>query len=191
MEKPRNIEAWASWFRFKTFGERQLENMLTEASRFVKDVCAGGPRRWLTLAGSSGAGKTYLAKRIYRHVREAVFFKTSATDQEIVYPYDWIYWPEAAKLLQQQVEPEAVYHSPRTSFLVLDELGGIRDSTGYVSNRLAVILGQRENKWTIITSNLTVEQIGQRLDTRIASRLIRGRNVVVEVDATDYALRNV
>jgi DNA replication protein DnaC len=188
-EKPLNIKEWAEWFKFNTFGDPQLLNMVEKAARFVKAVRAGDPPYWLTLAGPSGAGKTFIAKRIYRHIQDIRKFSTKVVDGEFSYPTEWMYWPKVAQDLQQQIESDDVYHAPHFQFLALDEVGGIRDASGYVSNRLAVMLGQRMDKWTIITSNLFVEQIGERLDTRIASRLIRDRNQVVEVDVMDYALR--
>ena len=163
--------------------------MVVAAAAFVIDVKNKAKPRWLTFTGSSGAGKTYLARRIYRWVNETRQFSTTTVGGDIAYPHDWVDWPKSALALQQQQNPDDVYHAPRTQFLVLDELGGIRDSSGFVSNRLAVILGQRVGKWTVITSNLTVEQVSDRLDTRIASRLIRDGNVVVEVDVKDFALR--
>jgi len=50
------------------------------------------------------------------------------------------------------------------------------------------LLDKRMGKWTFITSNLTMERFAE-LDNRIASRLIRDHNKVLQIVTTDYALR--
>jgi hypothetical protein len=39
------------------------------------------------------------------------------------------------------------------------------------------------------TTNLTLAEVSQRLDSRISSRLIRDGNKVVTITAGDYAMR--
>lgn len=186
-DKPINIEAWAKWFNFRTFGDKQLVSMLEAAAQMVLEIKENKPPRWLTFAGKSGVGKTYLAKKIYRWAWPR--FSTSTIGGEISYPHEFIYWPREAQLLQSNKESEETFSAPRAKFLVIDELGGVRDSTGFVTNRLSVILGQRIGKWTIITSNLSLADISEKIDNRVASRIIRDGNKMVEVDVMDYALR--
>lgn len=76
-------------------------------------------------------------------------------------------------------------------FVVFDELGADRDPSGHIRDCLARTLCSRVGKWTIITSNKTLEQIGADIDTRIASRMIRDGSEVVEVELTDYSLRKL
>lgn len=73
-------------------------------------------------------------------------------------------------------------------FLVLDEVGAERDNTGFASEQLATLLGCRVGRWTIITSNMTLEQF-RAIDGRIFSRLFRDNGTVVEVDAKDFGMR--
>jgi len=74
------------------------------------------------------------------------------------------------------------------NLLLLDDIGASSDSS-FSLEQLYSLLESRIRKWTVITSNLTLEEIGQRMDTRIASRLIRHNNVCVEVDTVDFSLR--
>ena len=184
-----NMQAWAAWFRFQTLKDPQLEQMVTECARFVRDIKSGAKPRWLTLAGACGVGKTFLAKRIYRWVCESHIFQTTTmNDDEFSYSDEWLYWETAAKGLQRNEDP--IFHTPRTKFAVIDDIGASRDNTGHATNQLAILLGQRVNKWTLITTNLNLQQIAERIDQRVASRIIRDGNTVVEVDAPDFALRN-
>jgi len=72
--------------------------------------------------------------------------------------------------------------------LFLDDFGTERP-TEFALEKLYEIIESRNRKWTILTANLSVEQIGSRMDNRIASRLIRGGSVVVDVQAQDFNLR--
>lgn len=132
-----------------------------------------------------------LAKRLIKAVRNSKFFDSSIEGGEISYADEFIYWPNISDSLQAGDQPEALYHASRVKFLVVDDVGANRDNTGYVTGRLGNLLGERAGKWTVVTSNLTMEQISERLDTRIASRLVRGNNRVVEIDCIDYALRKL
>jgi hypothetical protein len=86
--------------------------------------------------------------------------------------------------------PEYVAHE----WLVLyDDLGakGFPTPKGreMMNDALLRLANQRLGKWTIWTTNLTLAEIGTRVDGRIASRLIRDGNRFVTIEAGDYALR--
>jgi DNA replication protein DnaC len=55
--------------------------------------------------------------------------------------------------------------------------------------KLYDILEGRLGKWTVITANASLSQIGESLDPRIASRMLRGGSTVLDVDVIDYNLR--
>lgn len=73
--------------------------------------------------------------------------------------------------------------------LVLDDVGAERDSTGFVSDKLSMLLGMRVGKWTVITSNLDLAGLS-KIDDRIASRIVREPgNSFIEMTTEDYGLR--
>ena len=72
--------------------------------------------------------------------------------------------------------------------LFLDDVGSERDSTGFATEELVTLLLKRMNRWTIITSNKTPEGI-RTVDERIYSRMIRGNNICIGVNTTDYSDR--
>ena len=75
-------------------------------------------------------------------------------------------------------------------FAVIDDIGQIQDtSKAYLMATLTRMFDARLKGWTIWTSNLTFQQIAQRFDERIASRMLRGGNIVVENNAVDFNLR--
>ncbi len=186
---PVNIEAAEKQFRFRTHNDPMLRMMLEETLKFYSEIRADKPARWLSFIGVSGTGKTHLCKRLYNIVSKTRQFQTTVEGNEFSYPDDFILWPQLAGELQTGENPADYYHAPRTKFLAIDDIGAIRDSTGHITSKLVQLLCQRDNRWTVITSNMTIEAIEKKIDGRVASRLIRGNNVLVEVNCIDYALR--
>ncbi len=79
----------------------------------------------------------------------------------------------------------------RADYLVtVDDLGRSRDTAaGTFADGLCRLADNRLGRWMIWTTNLTLPEIASRLDPRIASRLIRDDNRLVNIKAGDYALR--
>ncbi len=71
-----------------------------------------------------------------------------------------------------ETEKDIVEHFTRTPFLVLDDLGSEKASE-FSTLMLYLIINRRctQNKTTIITSNLNLEEIKERLSNRISSRI--------------------
>ncbi len=72
---------------------------------------------------------------------------------------------------------------------VVDDIGA-EDPTGFSKSKLDDLCNRRLGKWTVFTANLTLEQIADHLDQRIASRMVRDGNITVEVDTLDFSLRS-
>lgn len=63
--------------------------------------------------------------------------------------------------------------SDMVDVLILDDVGS-ENITPITINALNRIIDDRLNKWMILTTNLTPNDIADRIDCRIASRLFRG-----------------
>lgn len=78
-------------------------------------------------------------------------------------------------------------------FVILDDIGSPHDPTGFIASALDRICNSRSDmtkpKWTFITCNLMLNQIAERIDTRIADRMLRNGSVVVESTLESWALR--
>lgn len=133
------------------------------------------PGKWLTLSGLPGVGKTMLANQAFAEVR------TFARSYAFVKARDF-----ADELYAGNYTIPRMFE--RMEFVVFDDLGAVRDRSDLIANAVAEFAGVREGKWTLWTTNLTLDQV-REIDPRIASRLIRDGNRFVRIEAEDYALR--
>lgn len=169
-ESPVSTLALEKLADFQTLDDPQLELMKTESARFITAYKRGLTPRWLSLLGTSGAGKTMLARKI-REVCNVTFKP----------------WTRVCQMLRDG-EYRWFQDLIGIDFLVLDDIGS-EYKTDFVVAKLYELLSCRTQKWTVITANLSLEQIGTNLDPRIASRMLRDGSVVVDVDVTDFNLR--
>lgn len=180
--------------------------MLRLGREFVADMARGHDPRWLVLVGPNGSGKSYLAERIAAWVREhgrGIYERERAKAGRADVDSLWSYAQEGPlfrrwqNLLNRLRQGE--YHRLETDardwFKVIDDLGvgaigSDGEATGFAVQKMGELLDRRLRKWTVITTNFTRRQIAEQFDTRIASRLIRGGNVVCDCEhLRDYSIR--
>ncbi len=137
------------------------EQVDTAVRRFIQN-----PQDGLFITGPVGTGKTHLAAAIVRILTESGetvrFCRTSDLYSEARASYQ-AEFPSEQEILRPYVE---------TPVLVLDDLAG--GSLSDHERRLTLdVLDRRWNQMqpTIVTSNWTLEEIGERMDVRISSRL--------------------
>lgn len=143
----------------------------------------GSCPRWLTLLGRSGVGKTMLAElcdtALRRHQPQRP--KRMRRWSTVIDHLHRGEWGIIEELASQPV-------------LILDEL--LHDyTTGSLSpwdvktlKSLSGLLDRRLGRWTILTDNRLFAEVGA-LETRIASRMVRGGSKVIEFRTTpDYCL---
>lgn len=148
---------------------------------------------WLVLLGTSGAGKTHLARRVFQWWQDAGQFYVTTEGRGAINSRrgQFVNW---SKLIDEcrGGDFSRITDICSEQLLVLDDIGAGADARGWMIDKLYHILENRlqGRKATLITANLSLEQIADGYDARIASRLIRtGRENVVDVAVPDYKLR--
>ena len=132
--------------------------------------------RGLFIHGEVGVGKTHISIALKKKwdsvypTRPAHFWTTPELLQDIRDDFDRDNYDKrrnVAKLIESQAP------------VFLDDLGS-EQPTGWVLEQLYLLINGRylEEKPLVITSNLSVEQIGQTLGDRIASRIVEMCEVV-------------
>jgi len=195
--KSRNIETWAKYLRFDLRHNEpgvypQMTAMVKAAANLICDIKAPARERpkprWVSFVGTSGGGKTYLANAIYNWVWRY------GRGQGVAFPGDpWFgiafcHWPTMAADLLSNRGYDRVEELGNANFVFIDEIGAERDKSGHVRDNLVRLASCLVGHWAIWTSNLNLEQIEKDIDTRMASRMTRDGNVVVEVNAPDYCV---
>lgn len=181
---------------YDCMGDDQLTTMYNAAYDFLRALVSDEKPHWLTFLGTSGAGKTMLVKLI-------VSFFSKYVDGRIVPSVSWTRGDNLVRanggLLQwyrciDRMISEHDYgfmRQAREDFLIaIDDIGVEYKAHREMSaSKLYDIMTSREGKWSLFTANLSVQQIGDVLDTRIGSRLLRHGAVVVDVNVPDFNLR--
>lgn len=159
------------------------------AAAIVAEMRAGSTPRWLTITGLAGTGKTMLARQIMEQAqrinpgRAGIWYGPRRRPGCV-----WLNETDFADAIMADTRlPEYLADD---YLVVLDDLGSARERFDRVADALYRLANARIGRWTVITSNLNLREIGQRVDERVASRIIRDSNRGVRITAPDYALRS-
>lgn len=180
---PTDIPAAPQWQPTADTSDPTVAKACRFLSAFIAAIRAGKkPGKWLTLSGVSGTGKTMLATQAFAEVRSFAFSYAFVRERDFDSELRGGNWT-IARMFE------------RMDFVVFDDLGSTRDTSGLLANAIAEFVAVRERRWTLWTTNLPLdsddpsEATVKRIDPRIASRLIRDGNRFVRIEAEDYALR--
>lgn len=165
--------------------------MLNATAKFAASINFVHLPRWLTLCGPSGIGKTHLARAAWKQFMEWNRFEVGLDRYN-----NHIFGNTGAFKSWRKVCAGArdggfgeIEDMGKEWFLVLDDIGAERDKTGFTTELLDRVLSERRHKWTLITTNLPLEEIANRMDRRIADRMLREGNEVIESNTTSYVHR--
>ena len=160
---------WYDRRPWRDYGISPYENM-----ERVYDTCQDYARQFsqdsgnLLLTGDAGLGKTFLSACIARVVSERGFSVVYDTAGHIFAQY------EKVKFARDE-EPEAEEHVERCTrcdLLIVDDLG-TEMTTTFVQSALYQLVNDRlmAGRPTIISTNLTADDIGRRYSPQIRSRI--------------------
>lgn len=183
-------ESSADLAPFQTLGDPQLERMKRAGAHFLADMAQGQSPRWLTLLGTSGAGKTFLADLILKAVKRHGLSKSKVTLTGILLEgaARMIFEVDLEDMLQRR-EWGRFGDICNARFALIDEIMGDLVPSHINSPKLASMAERRLGKWTVWTANVGLQAIKERRDARVATRMLRGRSEVVDVKVVDFNLR--
>ena len=174
---------------FETFEDSGLIKMKKYSEEWLHSIALGRKRYWCTLLGSVGTGKTYLANQCREKIKKmGLDYPLNKNLGFRQYkPAIEIYMPSFMMNVRQEGYGY-INKASEVDILFLDDLGA-EYKTEYGLSALNEIFNRRLGKWTFITSNFSLEYIYNDFDGRIASRMMRGNNEIIQTDAIDYNLR--
>jgi len=187
MEPPKNLKPPVPTLKdFQTFDDAGLCYMLACASQFIANAHDPfWPPYWLTFAGTSGIGKTLLLDIIYNDLKKN---QRIVQHKTLVSGIRRVHWPTLFTKLYNR-EFHLMEEMNELNLLCLDEVTAGADDRAAEKDWISRILLPRVGKWTVITTNQTLDSIGKKIDARLASRMIRDGCIAVEVETIDYAKR--
>lgn len=128
----------------------------------------------MAISGSSGTGKTTVARALYR------FSEAHGPDIQIAHGLNhWssimLKWPSVAEADDESDFREVEAKISESTFVVLDDIGSEIDrfKTGSPAARLTRILSliEERRKWSVITTNFDRKKLVDSYDSRTADRL--------------------
>ena len=151
-----------------------MSKLCEKALKFSNEFDVTGEN--LLIRGNAGTGKTFLASCIANRALErgkSVYYQSAFKLFEMF---------ENAKFNHNTDEAEALQYVYDVDLLIIDDIG-TEFITQYTAATFFNILNSRinSNKSTIITTNLTLENIDEIYSTRVASRLIGDYTVLLAI----------
>ena len=137
----------------------------------------------LVLAGNTGTGKTHLAVALLRELIKAD--KLKGHGDFITVPDLLLEIRSSFKDKSDTTEEMIINHFSKVPVLILDDLGSEK-TTEFAVTTLYIIIDRRDRELltTIITTNLSLKEIEEKLDARIASRLSGMKTI--KINMPDY-----
>lgn len=185
----------AGFKNYETSEPEEIENR-DKAIQVYKRLAAGEVfNTWLT--GMPGVGKSHLAMSILRSLNEtgdkqsvSLFISVDEMLRKIRGSFD--------NRESQYTESYFVDLLSAADFLVLDDLGAETGATGsgkrasdFTMRVLYAIANARQNKPTIITSNLSKDELTFMYDAKLVSRLMKDTVLIRFKDTSDKRIKHI
>src|SRR5688572_8335893 len=139
-------------FEFDTCNDPQLEAMLDAVNAYAAGLInKDAEPYWLTLLGSSGAGKSYLAEQLYELARSQDYLREHPT---LINPVRRVLWPDVVAKLRDK-KYHIIEDLTDCNALFIEDPAAERDPSKFGADSLFRVLDGRRNKWTMLTSNAT------------------------------------
>lgn len=142
--------------------------------------------RIIVLSGPNGTGKTHFTRALARwieHVGHAKKWELKG----FIHHLDCAYWLWARLLdTLKSGSWELIDELVVVSVLLLDDLGAAYDPSELGTDKLCQLLSQREDKWTVVTTNICPKDWESKFDKRISSRFLRNSLIVDLTGVPDF-----
>lgn len=168
------------WLGLDVSGNPQLQELADQAEKFCGRWAKNTPTKsLLVIVGEVRTGKSHVAKKIFRFCHTAAFtaFESQRWGTRAIPSSLFLLWPEVVSALSEK-NRSVMEDAFATDLLVLDDVGADNDPWKIGGDALCQIMSRREDKFTVITTNIQTAQWMERFDQRVGDRLLRNSVVV-------------
>lgn len=157
--------------------DQETKIALERAKSYVNDVLLNHPAHFI-LSGKSGSGKSHLSMATAWEILERsnydkkiLFISYQELLEQIKFSYN-------NAELRKEIEGSLIADIKTTDLVVFDDIGaelgsGVSNSRQFTNNTLNTLLEARQNKATIITTNLSGPELREAYGERIVSRIFK------------------
>jgi len=171
--------------KFQIFEDPELEEMELAAHQFISEMQSLSNKRWLTLLGPSGVGKTFLGGIIYDRARQMQNISCHST---MMFGEQKVKWAHFVNAVLAQKKKWLSDGAHQANLLWIDDLELTGNSAA--TDLLEEVLEARSGKWTMISSPMTPDQLDAVSET-ILARMMHGGSIVLEIEAGPYLDRKL
>ncbi len=171
-----NLDYYSSqkWKNMKYSPRENAEYALGEAKRFADSFESGERIKGMLIYGETGLGKTFLsnciAERLIERGRSVLYLSANQLFNDVIGAY----------LIEKKEEMKYVYELVKgAELLIIDDLG-TEMTNNLVNSQLFEVINirAREEKPTLISTNRSIEQLKERYQERILSRILADYTVI-------------
>jgi DNA replication protein DnaC len=149
--------------------QKQAIDIATRKARKFAENSNG----WLYIHGSYGAGKTHLAAAIGHEIANK---SKTVVYRNVPSLLDNLRGAIGKSQLEQEIDRYV-----KADLLILDDMGVEEMTSEFMNARLFRIFDERIDKSTVITSNLDLDELNEKVGGRIASRLLQSTKIFLPI----------
>lgn len=173
---------------------------LSSVNKSIASIVKVGQGYFIT--GPVGAGKTYLAVALLReHLKLAKIWRYGSEDcfslqaehRGFVFVSEYEIFSQLRGCYSRHECEDGYMNSLATTPLLIIDDFGTEPSKEWISSKLFRIIDKRSANelTTIISSNLSLEQVAQNVDDRIASRIVEMTTIINMANFPDRRLKAI
>lgn len=195
-----NVKIFELGFKSYKVSNQEQKEIVADLRLLTNKINTNNENFNIFIGGATGRGKTHLAMGVVNNVNEiANSYTVDGKGKRCVCINLNLLASKLKESYNDPQKPQETYYKnimKKADVLLLDdlgaEIGGVntkKEAQDYITNVLYEVMDAREDKTTIVTSNLTWEQITKKYDSRFISRLSVRLSIKEFKKTEDYRLK--
>jgi DNA replication protein DnaC len=191
-ERQAKKKAWVEKFLPMRITHPQVTAAQEALAAFCGEAAASpSAGRMIVIYGENGSGKSRLARLVSKWFNAYAKFMPLVfkgdTDEPSTPDRVYANWPAVVDRFHKHKELAVIEALQQANLAVLDDIGAEHDPSGFFREQLYLVLNKREQRWTLITTNVGPANWDLKFERRIASRLFRNAEHIDFSQVPDFS----